>query len=63
MYLNYQTDNEYYVIRTQNTITTSQVPLTLTLAFDGFLNLYNTGLFTIKYSEGNEFNGYILLFS
>jgi hypothetical protein len=53
--------NEYYVIRTANMISKSQTPLKLTLQFDGFLNIYESGLFSISYqAPGNEFDGYSL---
>lgn len=50
---------EYFVIRTQNMISRSQAPLKLTLQFDGFLNIYESGIFSLSYAApGTEFNGY-----
>ena len=59
----YYPDNEYYVIRTTNMIKMTQAPLKLTLQFDGYLNLYETGIFTIQFGSGTEFNGYFLILS
>lgn len=55
----FYTDNEYYVIRTTNLIRRAQAPLKLSLNFNGFLDLYQSGLFEIHYSQADEFNGYI----
>ena len=53
--------NEYYVIRTTNLIRKAQAPLKLSLDFNGYLDLYETGLFEINYSQAAEFNGYLKL--
>ena len=49
--------NEYFVIRTNSMVRKSQAPLRLTLQFDGFLHLYESGVFSIQYGPGSEFNG------
>ena len=51
--------NEYYVIRTTSMIARTQAPLTLSLDFSGYLDLYETGFFKIQYLQGGlEFDGY-----
>jgi hypothetical protein len=54
----YYSYNEYYIVRTKNMVRKSQAPLKLKLYFDGFLDLYESGIFGIHYNEGDEFEGY-----
>lgn len=51
---NYYKKNEYFVIKTANKIRQSQGPLKLRLYFNGFLNIYESGIFAITYDKDEE---------
>jgi hypothetical protein len=48
--------NDYFVIRTTNKVQRSQGPLLLEYLFIGFLNIYESGLFEVKYEGGTRDN-------
>lgn len=48
--------NDYFVIRTTNPVERNQGPVILEYLFVGFLNIYESGLFEVKYEGGKRSN-------